>query len=128
MCVVDDIESLGFPSFINGHNGKPVLISRSGTLSRKLGQETATTAEGGTTASRDADQHPETDRAELHINVFQFNIIARKALYSMRPKFSSMGLNVAFTIEGRDDHELPEVVLGCAKLSGLDIERAIGLK
>ena len=124
MCVVDDIESLGFPGFINGHNGKPVLITQSGTLVRKLGGETSTTSASGTSSSSSSSS-PDADSAELHINVFQFNIIARKALHSMRPKFSSMGLNVAFTLEGRDDEDLPEVVLGCAKLNGLQLDAAM---
>ena len=36
------------------------------------------------------------------------------------PKFVTMVLNVGFTIEGRDDEELPEVLLGGAKVFNLD--------
>jgi len=34
MCVIENIESLGLPSFINKFNGKPVLISKSGSTVR----------------------------------------------------------------------------------------------
>ena len=36
------------------------------------------------------------------------------------PKFISMVLNIGFTIEGRDDHELPELLLGGAKVFNMD--------
>ena len=33
MCIIDDIETHGFPSFISKFNGKPVLINKSGWFS-----------------------------------------------------------------------------------------------
>ena len=50
----------------------------------------------------------------------RFSFVARKGLFSLMDKFSTMALNVAFVIEGRDDGELPEVALGCAKLDCMD--------
>ena len=61
----------------------------------------------------------------MNINVHVFALIARKGLYQMQNKFKSMTLNVAFTIEGRCDRELPEAVLGCATIKNMDIQNTV---
>ena len=100
MCVLDDIGNLGLPGFISNYNGKPVLINKSGTMLRR------------------------SNYIEMNINVHQFAFIAKKALYSLQPKFPRMVLNVGFTIEGRDDTELPECMLGAARLMHMDPGKA----
>ena len=47
----------------------------------------------------------------------------KKGLFSLQPKFPSMALNVGFTIEGREDDELPEVLLGGIRVNKIDINR-----
>ena len=85
------------PSFITSYNGKPVLINKSGKLKRH-------------------EKYIETS-----INVFLFNYIAKKSLHSLKPKFPTFALNIGFTIEGRCDEELPEVLLGGCKLLRLNL-------
>ncbi|GMH88427.1 hypothetical protein TrVE_jg6945 [Triparma verrucosa] len=96
MCILDEIEKLGLPTPIPGYNGKPVLINKSGAFFRR---ETY---------------------IEQTINVHLFAYIAKKALYSIQPRFPKMCLNVGFTIEGKEDDELPECMLGVGKLLHLD--------
>ncbi|GMH66022.1 hypothetical protein TrLO_g12440 [Triparma laevis f. longispina] len=96
MCILDEIEKLGLPTPIPGYNGKPVLINKSGAFFRRK------------------------NYIEQTINVHLFAYIAKKALYSIQPKFPKMVLNVGFNIEGKEDDELPECMLGVGKLFHLD--------
>ena len=96
MCILDDIEKQGLPMPIPGYNGKPVLINKSGEFFRR------------------------ENHIEMTVNVHLFAYIARKMLYTIQPKFPTMCLNVGFVIEGRDDDELPEVMLGVGKLVYMD--------
>lgn len=99
MAVLDDIQKVGLPSFITGYNGKPVLINKSGKLKKHA------------------------NYMEMSINVFMFNYIAKKSLHSLKPKFPTFILNIGFTIEGRSDEELPEVLLGGCRLVKLDLTK-----
>ena len=96
MCIIDEIEKQGLPHPIPGYNGKPVLINKSGSFFRRDGY------------------------IEHTVNVHLFSYIARKALHTLQPKFSRMVLNIGFVIEGRDDDELPECMLGVAKVIHMD--------
>jgi len=54
----------------------------------------------------------------------RFAFLARKMLYTIQPKFPTMCLNVGFVIEGRDDDELPETMLGVGKLTYMEVGKA----
>ena len=108
MGIVENIEALGFGSMVNGYNGKPTLITKSGQL-----------APGS---------RPNGAGAmwcwEMAVDVSQFNWVARKSLCGpIMSKISAAAINVGFTVEGRDDGELPEQILGCAVLSKVDLKR-----
>ncbi len=62
--------------------------------------------------------------AEMDINVRMFSFLARKGLAALKPRFAQMVLDVAFLVEGRGDEELPEQLLGCARLHRLGYEEA----
>eukprot|EP00592_Proboscia_alata_P023134 CAMPEP_0194410084 /NCGR_PEP_ID=MMETSP0176-20130528/8084_1 /TAXON_ID=216777 /ORGANISM="Proboscia alata, Strain PI-D3" /LENGTH=60 /DNA_ID=CAMNT_0039211159 /DNA_START=58 /DNA_END=240 /DNA_ORIENTATION=- len=47
----------------------------------------------------------------------------KKGLFSLQPKFPSLAFNVGFTIEGREDDELPEVLLGGVRINKIDLNR-----
>ena len=100
MAQVHDIGKLGLPGFIEKYNGKPTLITKSGTFTTGPGY------------------------AEMDINVHRFGFPAKRGLYHLQEKFKDMICEVGFTIEGRDDSELPEVMLGIAKLNRLDVKKA----
>ena len=99
LCLEQNISSFfmhRLPSIVSNANGKPVLINKSRCFTRH------------------------SNHIEMSINVLNFSHIAKKCLHMLFPKFVSMVLNVGFTIEGRDDHELPELLLGGAKVFNMD--------
>jgi Protein ENHANCED DISEASE RESISTANCE 2, C-terminal len=137
----------GVPSFISSYNSKPVLVTKSGTLSRgsfeavtiaahchqQLQQQqqqavTATTDSASycsssttTTSSSSAS----SSYLEMDCDVRAWCYLAKKALYYLYPRFSKTSLSVAFVLEGREDSELPEQLLGCCTLTNLDPSKAV---
>ena len=55
--------------------------------------------------------------AGLHAKV---GLMTRKGISAMLEKLAKADLHAAITIEGRDDHELPEQTLAAARIRGLD--------
>jgi len=104
MVVADDVEALGVPSFLTRYNGKPCLITSSGTLTRH----------------RDAASH----YLEMNVNIRMWNALARKGIHSLKPYIPSATFNLAITIEGRDNDELPEVLLGGCRMMNFDFAQA----
>jgi len=99
LCVLDDVDNLGLPSFVIAYNGKPCLIQKSGTFTR----------------------HP--TYIEMSVNVHHFSYLARKGLNYIENKFETFILNVGLTIEGREDDELPEALIGGVRMIQLDTKR-----
>ena len=95
------IEDSGVPKFIQGYNGKPALVTKSGTFRR----------------------HP--NYIEFTINVNMWAFLARKGLYTLTPTFPEFILNILFVIEARKDEEMPEVPLGGCRVLNLDPEKAV---
>ena len=71
------------PKFIQGYNGKPALVTKSGTFTRH------------------------ENYIEFTINVNMWAFIAKKGLYALVPTFPDFIFNVGFTIEARKDEEMP---------------------
>lgn len=97
---VEDIEKTSIPSFIQGYNGKPALVTKSGTFTRH------------------------SNYIEMAVNVHGWSYMARKGLYTLMPMFSKFILDIGFTIEARKDHELPEVLIGGCRVLYMDPEKA----
>jgi len=53
----------------------------------------------------------------LNIKVHYWAFVAKKGFVSLIPKFSSMQMEVGFTIEAHTDSEMPECMLGSTVLS-----------
>ena len=89
-----DIQSFGLGSFIEGYNGKPVLVTKSGT------------------------PYCGDKFLEYCIDVQEWNWAARSAfcgtILDLLPR---MCINVGFTIEAREKHETPECIFGCCMLN-----------
>ena len=79
-------------AWIKPYNGKPVLITESGTFRRGL---------------QDGVRF-----AEMSANIHKWSFVAKKGFVTMLPKFKELRLDVGFTIEGEIDAELPECILG----------------
>jgi hypothetical protein len=103
MGFIDRIEEYGIPALCTQYNGKPVLIKKTGTLIR-------------------GDKFIEMD-----INVHKFAYPSRAGLFGMKDKFAQMVIRCGFTIEGKEDDELPEVLLGCANINGVNLDLAVDL-
>ena len=51
--------------------------------------------------------------------------LAKKGLHTLIPTFPEFIFNIGFTIEGRSDDELPEVLLGGCRLLNLNPDMAV---
>lgn len=90
---VRNIDEVAIPNFAKGYNGKPALIAKTGTLTRGH------------------------DLLEMDINIHAFGYLARAGLQSIYRDFQEFILSIGFVIEGRDDKELPEVLLSACDLN-----------
>jgi len=73
LAVVEDMETLGFPSFITAYNGKPALVTKSGKFTRH------------------------ENYAEMTVNVHQWAYLAKKGLFMLRDEFPRFNVNIGFT-------------------------------
>jgi hypothetical protein len=91
---VHNPREVGLPSYMSKYCGKPVLIKRkqvTGFLSC----------------------HPEIQAMEFDISIHPFPYLAKKATAYMKENLFSTALaGLSYAIEGRDDTELPEVLIG----------------
>ena len=94
---VVDIRSLGLGSFVEGYNGKPVLITKSGTI------------------------HSGPGYMEMEADVHRFNVLARKTLRSLHAKLPGVRAQVGLVIQGTADDELPEQMLACAEVPDCNV-------
>jgi len=101
MGMIENIESTGVPKFIQGYNGKPALVTKSGVFQRR------------------------ENYIEMTINVNMWAFLAKKGLHTLIPTFPDFIFNIGFTIEARKDEEMPEVLLGGCRLVNLDPEKAV---
>ena len=137
-----NLDELSLPSFISNYNGKPVLITRSGRLfqgysssssssssspSFSSSSPTALSSFSSSSVSSAPSLATPSDLLylEIDINVHRFAFLAQKGLKYLKTKFPAMVLDMAFLIEGRRDDELPEQVLGAARLNFMEYEKAV---
>jgi hypothetical protein len=107
--IVENTEEVGFPDIVAGYNGKPVLVTKSSKLSMYPSQE-------------------KCEILEIEYDVRLWSILARKTLHSLRDKFKEARCQIGMVIEGRNDEELPEQLLGCVRIHYLDIFEALGVE
>ncbi len=53
---------------------------------------------------------------EYDVNVYNFGVIARKGFNDYSSVLKDIDINVGFVIQGGPDHEMPENILGCARI------------
>jgi len=83
LCFNAFFEQKSVPKFIQGYNGKPALVTKSGTFKRH------------------------DNYIEFTVNVNMWAFLARKGLFTLMPSFPDFIFNVGFTIEARSDEEMP---------------------
>jgi len=99
-------EEMQMPSMLKSFNGKPILITASGSVHFDK----------------------KRDYMEEVANVFKWNFMARKALDGFRNKASAMKLLFCCTLESKDDAEMPEnalFVISLQNFSPFDDDRSL---
>lgn len=61
---------------------------------------------------------------EIDVDAHTFNYVARKGLVSVADHICRMNVDFGLVLEGQDDDELPEQVLGCVRLCKIDVMQA----
>lgn len=61
---------------------------------------------------------------EVDVNAHDFNYVARKGLVGVSDHACNMVLDFGFVLEGQEDHELPEQILGSVRLCQVDVRQA----
>ena len=90
----DNLKELGVPSWICRYNGKPMLIKRPGETSFIC-------------------SHPDDRILEIDVNLHPLPFMFKQAMTYLKDNyFPRMIMTFAFVIEGREEDELPEVLLG----------------
>jgi len=101
------LDGAKLPSIMNKWNGKPVLMAANGGFGRRPGIAKFTRGAG---------------YVEVGIDVGEsFSYMGRGAVYMMIGKLATLDCDVCFTIEGREEEHLPEVVLGASKFCALKL-------
>lgn len=98
--VIDDIESIKGIQFLRSYNGKPALIARGSSV-----------------------RHGEMNGLrymEFCTNIHEWRYVSKRGLLAVLPRLQDMKVNIGFTIEGRQEDEMPEQILGAVKLNMFD--------
>jgi len=99
ICQVENTDTAELPEFVAGFNGKPVLITNSGSLFKTA------------------------DYFEIDINVHRFNMLAKKTLLTLKDTLKQLKLQLGFVLEGKSEAELPETLLASISLSSIDLAK-----
>jgi hypothetical protein len=94
---IENVKTVGLPSWLEGYNGKPALITKSGSITRG------------------------DDYIEITMNLFRFGFLTRKGMHHLLPGVGGFELHCALTIEGREDDELDERCFIACKARNLDL-------
>jgi Protein ENHANCED DISEASE RESISTANCE 2, C-terminal len=114
-------------------------VTKSGTLSRgsfeaatvaahyhhQQQQTTNSSSSSSSSADTSSGSSGSSSYLEMDCNVRSWCYLAKKALHYLYPRFNKTSLSVAFVLEGREDSELPEQLLGCCTLTNLDPQKAV---
>jgi len=94
---LENIEKLGMPSSFSKFNGKPALVRKSGTFTRS------------------------SNYIQLSVNLRVWSFFARKGVHHYQPKMKDFMMNIGVTVESREEDELPEVLIGGARIMRMDL-------
>ena len=95
--LIENAKAAGLPSWLEGYNGKPALITKSGAVLRG------------------------DDYLLLTINLFRFGLMTKKGMHYLLPRLNEFDLHCGLTLEGREDDELDECVLCAARVSSTQL-------
>jgi len=102
---MENLKDLGKTgSTLEQYNGKPVLITKSGSIFPSLD-----------------DVYGPLGYLELGINTFRFAYLTKLGMSKFIPSLQKLKLHIGVVIEGRDNNELPEQTLVACRIHGLDL-------
>ena len=93
ICSCLNLDEIGVPSMISSYNAKPVLIRRTGSLFRG------------------------PNYLEKDIHIHKFANLAKQSIHLLSSRCGLMFMQIGFVIEGKDDSELPETLIGCVAVN-----------
>lgn len=103
----ENLAEIGLPSWISKFNGKPFLVKRPGTTGFLY-------------------SHPKKSCMEFDVSLHPFPYLAKKAISCMKDSYFKKTIaTFAFCLEGREEDELPECLLGAFQLCYPDPVHAI---
>mmetsp|Transcript_22228 Transcript_22228/g.56773 ORF Transcript_22228/g.56773 Transcript_22228/m.56773 type:complete len:349 (+) Transcript_22228:79-1125(+) len=94
---IENAKEVGLPGWLEGYNGKPALLTKSGSI------------------------HRGDDYLEITMNLFRFGFLTRKGMHHLTPTLGIFQLHCALTIEGREDDELDERAILACNVQGVDL-------
>mmetsp|Transcript_26688 Transcript_26688/g.42336 ORF Transcript_26688/g.42336 Transcript_26688/m.42336 type:complete len:765 (-) Transcript_26688:171-2465(-) len=59
---------------------------------------------------------------EVDVDIHRFNYVSRQGMFSFRQYLKQLTLDIGFVVQCEADDEMPEKLLGCVRLKGLDAE------
>jgi hypothetical protein len=92
-----NLEEMGCPSYIAKYNGKPVLIKRKNVTGF-------------------FNDYPALNACEFDVSLHPFPYLFKQGMSYMKEYFDRSVWTLGFVIEGRNNDELPEVVIGAMKV------------
>jgi len=92
-----NLDELGIPSAISAYNAKPIMIRRTGSISR---------------GTNDGIKYMEMD-----IHVHKFATLAKQSIHYISSRCGQMFMQIGFVIEGVSDPELPETLFACVAVN-----------
>jgi hypothetical protein len=108
----DNLVEVGVPSWICKYNGKPMLIKRPGTTNfvflhhNKSSSSSSKTFSGSSSSSSSAIM-------EIDVNMHPLPFVFKQGMHHLQQNyFKDLCMTFGFLIEGREEDELPEVLLG----------------
>lgn len=105
-------KELGLHRLVKQYNAKPVLMAASALVGERPGVVKIAKAD-------------DNDYFEFALDVgTDFAAMSNHALFSMRPAFPKLILDIGWLIEGRSPDELPEGLLACLRINKVDLELA----
>mmetsp|Transcript_6765 Transcript_6765/g.12504 ORF Transcript_6765/g.12504 Transcript_6765/m.12504 type:complete len:758 (+) Transcript_6765:442-2715(+) len=104
--IAANFEDLGLGSSMSTFNGKPVMLYKTAAI--KYDKERGV--------------------LEVNVMVHKFGLVARGLFNQFKNKAPEIKIRAGFLIQGEDDSELPECILGCTKVHRLEFHRATHIK
>jgi len=96
-----NFDQLGLPGWMKRFNGKPVIIHQSG--------EVFAGRRGGV-------RYLQED-----VLVGRWSLWAKQGVHTLMPRYSEIDAEIGFVLQGNEDDELPEQMLGAARLPFIDV-------